>query len=276
MVSKTTVGSPILSARAFMKRFFLYFLLFLFIAGLAMLAFGFWNAKNIRGWASAAGEIKARHDISAKENGIMANLNALGGKQAEEFKNELDNFQSNLDSISNELDSAKNELEQNSAPRAAKPLQLEMIDYYSQSSQNIRNLAGVIGFTGQVFEVTIIFDKIKSDTTLNEIKGMIGEAKAKSGGINPDILPSEIRDSGAGLKTAVNNYLDALDQYAAGKAESHDQLDASYADFTQKQTEFWETRKHLAIYTDIQSLGARGNQIDSELLVLERVRFSIK
>lgn len=276
MVSKTTVGSPILSARAFMKRFLLYFLLILFIAGLATLALGFWNAKNIRQWASAAGEIKSRHDISAKENSIMANLNALGGKKAEEFKNELDNFESNLSSISNELDLAKNELEQNSAPRVAKPLQLEMVDYYGQSSQNIRSLASVIGFTGQVFEVTIIFDKIKSDTTLNEIKGMISEAKEKSGGINPDILPSEIKDSGIGLKSAVNNYLDALDQYAEGKADSRDQLDASYADFSQKQNEFWEARKHLAIYANIQSLDTRGNKIDSDLLVLERIRFSIK
>lgn len=276
MVSKTTVGSPILSARAFMKRFFLYFLLFLFIAGLATLAFGFWNAKNIRQWASAAGEIKTRHDISAKEGSVIADLNALGGKKAEEFKNELGDFGSSLSSISNDMESAKKELEKSSAPGAARPLHSEMIDYYAQSSQNIKSLASVIGFTGQVFEVTVIFDKIKSDTTLDEIKGMIGEAKAKGGGINSDILPSEIKDSGAGLKTAVNNYLDALDQYAEGKADSRDQLDASYADFSQKQNEFWEARKHLAIYANVQSLDTRGNKIDSDLLVLERIRFSIK
>jgi len=259
-----------------MKKIILYFLLFLFIAGLAMLAYGFWNAKNIRLWASAAEEIKTRHDISAKENSIVASLNALGGKRAEEFKNELDNFGSSLSSISDEMESAKKELEKNTASGAAKPLRLEMIDYYGQSSQNIRSLASVVEFTGQVFEVTVIFDKIKSDTTLDEIKGMIGEAKAKSGGIDPEILPAETKDSGAGLKTAVNNYLDVLGQYAEGKAEGHDQLDASYADFAEKQNDFWEARKHLAIYTNIQSLDALGNKIDGELAVLGKVRFSIK
>ena len=72
-----------------MKRFFLYFLLLLFIAGLAMLAYGFWNAKNIRLWAVAAGEIKSTHDIGSREKDITSRFEASGGKKMDELKQEL-------------------------------------------------------------------------------------------------------------------------------------------------------------------------------------------
>ncbi|MCX6762526.1 MAG: hypothetical protein NT093_01960 [Candidatus Moranbacteria bacterium] len=259
-----------------MKRFFLYFLLFLFIAGLAVLAFGFYNAKRVRAWAGAAAETKTRYDIERNEKNIVGDLNALGGKKSEEFKSELQNFGSSLDSISSEMESAKKEIENLSAPIAARSVRSEMIDYYSQSGEQAKSLAGAVQFLNRVFETAIVLDRMMPDTTIEDIKGLIGEAKAKSGEIDPEILPAEMKNSGIDLKGSVDNYLEALDQYAAGKAENHDQLNSSYADFSQKEKDFWEARKNLTVLSNAQKISILGSKIDSDLMVLRKVKFSIK
>ena len=259
-----------------MKRFFLYFLLFLFIAGLAVLAFGFYNAKKVRAWAGAATEIRSQHDVFAKEKNIESRFDASGGKKMEELKAELASFSADLDSIIKEAEAAQKEIDELSGSAATKSVRGEIDDYYQQSGEQAKNIATVVKFMRQLFEVAVIFDRIKADSTLQEIQKMIGEAKEKSGDINSETLPAEIKDSGIELKKSVNNYLEALDQYASGKVENHDQLNSSYADFSQKQNDFWGARKNLAIYTNIKNMDSLGKKIDSDLLVLQRVRFSVK
>jgi hypothetical protein len=188
----------------------------------------------------------------------------------------LQNFGSSLDSISGEMESAKNEIENLSAPIAARSVRSEMIDYYNQSGEQVKSLASAVEFLNRVFETAIVLDKMMPDTTIEDIKGMIGEAKAKSGEIDPEILPAEMKNSGIDLKKATYNYLDAFDQYASGKVDSHDQLDASYADFSQKEKDFWEARKNLAVLSNAQKVNLLGSKIDADLMVLKKVKFSIK
>ena len=259
-----------------MKRFFLYFLLLLFIAGLAVLAFGFWNAKKVRAWAGAAAEIRSQHDVFAKEKNIESRFDASGGKKMEELKTELASFSTDLDSIIKETQTAQKEIDGLNGPVATKSVRGEIDDYFQQSGEQAKDFASVVRFMRELFEVAVIFDRIKADSTLEEIRKMIGEAKGKSGEIDPETLPAEIKDSGIELKKSVNAYLEALDQYASGKVENHDQLNASYADFSQKQNDFWGARKKLAIYANIKNLDSLGKKIDSDLLVLQRVRFSVK
>ena len=241
-----------------------------------MLVFGFYNAKNIRVWAGAAAETRSRYDIEKNEKNIVGDLNALGGKKSEEFKGELQNFGSSLDSIFGDMESAKKEIENLSAPIAARSVRSEMIDYYNQSGEQVKSLAGAVEFLNRVFETAIVLDAMMPDTTIEDIKGMIGEAKAKSGKIDPEILPAEMKNSGIDLKTATYNYLDAFDQYAGGKVDSHDQLDASYVDFSQKEKDFWEARKNLAVLSSAQQISILGSKIDNDLMVLRKVKFSIK
>ena len=257
-----------------MKRFFLYFLLILFIVGLAMLAYGFWNAKNIRLWAAAAGQIKSQHDIGSKEKDITNRFEASGGKKMEDLKNELAGFSSDLDSIQKETESAKQETEKLGAPRAAKPTQQELVDFYDQSGQQIQNLESVSTFMSQLFEVAVIFDGIKQDTKLEDIQAMIAEAKAKSGGISAGILPDVVQASGNDLKTATDNFLDTIDQTAAGKVEGSDQLNTAYADFSQKENDFFSAAKKYI--SSFQNTDLVGQKIDTDLLVLRKVKFSIK
>lgn len=192
----------------------------------------------------------------------------------EDLKNELTSFASDLDTINKETESARQETEKIGAPRAAKTAQEELIDFYTRSGRQTQDLRNVVKFMNQLFEVAVIFDNIKQDTKLQEIQTMIAEAKTKSSGINTVILPEELKNSGNELKTAMDNFLEAIDETAAGKVEGNDRLNTSYADFSQKENDFFSGEKK---YVDsFQDTGLIENQIDNELLVLERVRFSIK
>jgi hypothetical protein len=257
-----------------MKRFFLYFLLILFIAGLAMLAYGFWNAKNIRLWAAKAGEIKATHDIGSKEKDITSRFEASGGKKMEDLKNELAGFSADLEAIQRETESAKQETEKLGTPRAAKTAQQELIDFYDQSDQQIQDLESVSKFMIQLFEVAVIFDGIKQDTKLEDIQAMIAQAKAKSSEISVESLPGAVKASGGDLKTATDNFLDTIDQTAAGKLEGSDQLNAAYAEFSQKENDFFSAAKKYI--NSFQNTDLVGQKIDTDLLILRKVKFSIR
>jgi len=259
-----------------MKRFFLYSLMFLFIAGLAALAFGFYNAKNIRVWAGAAAEIKAKHDVFAKEKDVESKFDASGGKKMEELKKELAGFSTDLDSIVRETQTARQEIDELGGSMATKAVRAEIDEYYQQSGDQAKNVASMVKFMRELFEVAMIFDRIKADTTLEEIQKMIGEAKIKSENVDFEILPTEIKDTGVDLKKSLDNYLEVLDQYAAGKIDNINQLNSNYDDFSQKQNDFWSARKKLAIYANMEKLNLLGNKIDNDLLILEKVQFSLK
>jgi hypothetical protein len=265
---------PSLPKSKAMKRFFLYFLLVLFILGLAMLAYGFWNAKNIRLWAAKAEEIRMQHDIGGKEKDITSRFEDSGGKKMEDLKNELAGFSADLSAIQKETEEAKQETENLGAPKAAQPVRQELVDFYTQSGKQIQNLESVSKFMNQLFEIAIIFDGIKQDTKLEEIQVMIAQAKTKSSEISAGILPEEVKTSGNDLKTATDSFLDTIDQTAAGKVEGSDQLNAAYADFSQKENDFFNAAKKYI--NSFQNTDLIGQKIDTDLMVLRKVKFSVK
>jgi hypothetical protein len=257
-----------------MKKFFLYLLLSFFVAGLATLAYGFWSAKNIRKWAKAVAGIRLQHDIASQEKDIAQKMNASGGKKVPEFGAELSGFSSDLDAVAKELEAAESEMGSRSVPREAKSVRSELDDYYQKSGNQIQDMNNVVKYLTMVFNVTSIFDKMNPDSTAEEIRGMIADAKEKSKAVDAGILPVAMRSSGNELKVAVEGYLDQFDQYANGKAESHDQLNESYADFSEKLNDFLIAKKnYFDTFDDLDSLGRK---IDEHLMILERVRFSIK
>jgi hypothetical protein len=257
-----------------MKKIFLYLILFLFIAGLATLAYGFWNAKNIRGWARTVAEIKSQHDISASQKNIEEKMNASGGKTAAEFNEELAVFVADLGRISRDLDSAGSEMQKISTPRAASRVRTELFDYYQKSGDQVKNIASVAEFMKEAFDVTAIFDKMKPDATAEDVRAVIADAKEKSGRIDEDKLPEELEGSGIELKTAVENYLDEFNKYAIGETESREQLDAGYTAFSGKVNDFLIAKKsYFGSFQDIDSISRK---IDNDLMVLEGVKFSLK
>jgi len=257
-----------------MKKFILYFLLFLLIAGLATLAYGFWNGKNIRLWADAAAEIKTRNDISIKEKNIAGRLESAGGKKVGDLKAELAEFSSDLNIILKELETAKRETENIAAPRAVETARTELIDFYSSAGRQIQNIANIGEFMIRLFEVAAIFDNMNSDAKLSEIQAMIDEAKAKNSEISADNLPEETRSAGDGLKKAMDGFLEAIDQFAAGEVEENDRLNSAYADFSKKGDDFFSAAKKYA--GSLRDMEKTGKKIDKELMILERIKFSVK
>ena len=257
-----------------MKRFFLYLLLFLFIAGLAALAFGFYNAKNVRVWAKAAAEIKAQHDVLAKEKNVESRFDASGGKKMDELAAELAGFSTELDSIIKETQEARKEIDNLGGSAATKSVRTQIDEYYQQSGDQAKNVASIVKFMRGLFEVAVIFDRIKADTTLEEIQKMIGEAKEKSAQIDAGALPEAVKDSGISLKSATDAFLAAMEQSATGSVDGNEALNASYANFSQKENEFFSAaKKYISLF---QNLDSSQNKIDNDLLILEKVRFSLK
>jgi hypothetical protein len=257
-----------------MKRLSLYFLLLLFIAGLTLLAYGFWNAKNIRIWAVAAGNIKFQHDIRSKEKDITNRFDASGGKTAEELDAEIGIYISDLGGLADGLKSAGADTEKISAPKEVDQTRTELMDFYKNSGEQVGHIAAVAEFLKGVLETTETFDKIKSDASVQEIKDMISDAKLKSNDINADILPPELKDSGSELKMATENYLDQFDQYAAGQVENHDQLNAGYDVFSEKLNDFLLSKKNY--FDSFQDTDQLSQKIDTDLIVLRKVKFSVK
>jgi len=257
-----------------MKKFLLYFLIFLFIAGLASLAYGFWSAKNIRKWAEVMAEIKMQHNISSQEKNITEKMNASGGKNVKEFSAELSGYSAELDAATKDLVAAKSETDSNYIPREGGSVRAEIDDYYQKGEGQLQDMSGVVKYLAAVFNATSIFDKMNPDATAEEIRGMISDAKEKSKAIDTGILPIQMRSSGNELKVAVENYLDQFDQYANGKVDNHDQLNESYANFSDKVNEFLVAKRdYFDTFEDLDSLSQK---IDEDLMVLERVRFSVK
>ncbi len=257
-----------------MKRFFLYLLFFLFIAGFATLAYGFWNAKNIRVWAKDAAKIKSENSISEREKNIEEKMNASGGKTAAEFNVELTGFVGELNEVSRQLDKAGSQMQQLKTPGAAAHVRSELLQYYQAIGEDVKNVAAVAGFMNRVFDVTEIFDRMKPDATADDIRSMISEAKDKSEKIDASVLSAGMKNSGIDLRDAAVSYLDEFNKYATGEAESKDRLDASYSIFSEKINDFLVAKKkYFSTFPDIDSMSRK---IDNDLMVLERVKFSLK
>jgi len=187
---------------------------------------------------------------------------------------ELAEFSSDLNIILKELETAKRETENIAAPRAVETARTELIDFYSSAGRQIQNIANIGEFMIRLFEVAAIFDNMNSDAKLSEIQAMIDEAKAKNSEISADNLPEETRSAGDGLKKAMDGFLEAIDQFAAGEVEENDRLNSAYADFSKKGDDFFSAAKKYA--GSLRDMEKTGKKIDKELMILERIKFSVK
>jgi hypothetical protein len=257
-----------------MKKFFLYLIIFLLIAGLASVAYGFWSAKNIRKWAKTMTQIKLDHDISSQEKSIAEKMNASGGKKAEDFSAELAVFAADLDKAGEKIKEAKALTDASSVPPKGGLIKSELDYFYAKSDNQLQDMLGVSKYLIMVFKVTSIFDRMNPDATAEEVRVMIVEAKEKSKAVEVNVLPVEMRSSGNELKVAIENYLDQFDQFANGKVDSHDQLNASYGIFSGKINDFLLAKKNY--FGTFEDLDVLGEKIDEHLMVLGEVKFSIR
>lgn len=257
-----------------MRKFILFLLLLLLIAGTGTLTFGFWNAGNIRAWSESAQNLKLRHDGFAEEKYAKNRLDSGGGKKMEEMKSEMEKFSSDLEAVSADARQAVREIEELGRLRAARTAREELIEYYLKSERQVKDILSVVEFMSRLFEVAAVFDRMKGDATLEDIQKMISEAKSKSGGIEVGALPDEMKGSGAALADATDNFLEIMEKTAGGEIESSDRLNESYAEFSRKESEFFSGAKK---YIDsLEDLKPTGRKIDNDLMILRGVKFSVK
>jgi hypothetical protein len=256
-----------------MKKFLLFFLVFLLLLGTGSLAFGFWNGKDVRKWAISADEIRVRHNIAGKEKNLEERFGS-NWSSAENLKSNSQEFAAELEKTKNDIDVATKEIENLSGPWSVQDAKKDILDHYAQSKKQIDDLSNVVAFMNQLFEAAVIFDRMKEDATLEDIQAMIKDAKEKSAVISVDILPSSLGASGSGLKSATDNFFETMEQTVSGKIDTSDQLNASYADFSREENQFFvEAKKYIDSFPDLSPLAKK---IDAELSILGKVKFSLR
>lgn len=257
-----------------MKKFILYFLLLLLLAGIGTFAFGFWNAKNTRSFSEEAQAIRAKYTFESQIQEIEKGFRGSGGKKPAEMRQETEKFVFQLDEISKQSETAKKEIGNLKTSGESKKAKELLLDYYSKTKNQAENLKGFMVFMGDNYGVAEIFSRIGENTTLDEMKNLISQAKANVGAIKTELLPRELQTSAGNLKQSTEAFLVKLEEVATLASQEAEQLNGAYADFSQKQDEFSaEGKKYI---DNMDDLASAEKQIDSELLRLNGIYFKIK
>lgn len=257
-----------------MRKAILIFLFVLFFAGLATLVFGFYNARNIRHFSASAGVLIAKYDGTLRIKEAEKDYQKSGTRDALQLKVESDNFLSKLDEMTANAESAKQEVDRLNVPLTEMHIKNEMTDYYSKAGTQIKDAENILEFKSQVFQVAVIFGKIKEDVALDEMKNLITEAKNENAKVDTSGLPKNIEASGQGLKEATDNFLVEMEKVAGGSIENSDQLNAAYDGFSTGVNEFSAgSRSFIGSAEDLSPLQ---DKIRSELAGLQKIYFKIK
>jgi hypothetical protein len=256
-----------------MRKAILIFLFILFFAGLATLVFGFYNAGNIRHFAVSAEILNAKYDGTLRLKEVEKNYQKSGTRDALQLKVESDNFISKLNEMTASVESAKREIDRLNVPLTEMGIKNEMADYYSKAGTQIKDAKNISEFTSQIFQVAVIFGKIKENVALDEMKILIAEAKNENTKVDASSLPKNIEANGQALKEATNNFLAEMERVAGGATENSDRLNAAYAEFSTKVDEFSaSSRGFIGSAEDLTPLQ---NKIRADLAGLQKIYFKI-
>jgi hypothetical protein len=257
-----------------MKKFTLYFLLLLLIVGIGALVFGFWNARNIRNFSSRAQGLVKKYSFELQIGEIEKNIRGSSAKKASEMNQEARNFVVQLEGLIEQSQSAARETKALSAPKDARPTKDLILAYYEKSGKQATELKGFVEFMRDNFEVADVFSQINQNTTLDEMKALINQAKEKVGVIETSTLPESLQPSASELKQSMENFLLKLEETATLLSLDTDELNKAYSSFSEKQSNFSaEGKKYLG---SLEDLAPMKGQINSELLKLSGIYFRIE
>jgi len=257
-----------------MRKAILIFLFVLFFAGLATLVFGFYNARNIRHFSASAGVLIAKYDGALRIKEAEKDYQKSGTMDALQLKVESDNFLSKLDEMTASAESAEREVDRLNVPLTEMKIKDEMKDYYSKAGAQIQAAKNISEFMNKVFQVAVIFGKIKEDVALDEMKNLIAEAKQENAKVDTSGLPKNIESSGRELKGATDNFLAEMEKVAGGSIENSDQLNAAYAEFSARVDEFSASSR--GFISSAEDLTPLENKIRTDLAGLQKIYFKIK
>ena len=256
-----------------MKKFILYFLLALIFLGLGTLIFGFYNARHIRSFAKSADEINGRYNMAVRVKEIEKTYQKNTTRNTADLQNEESEFVSKLNDISKEAKAAAVEVEKLSTPRLAEPVRGQMLVYYQKSGEQLENLESLSRFIGQIFEVGVVFDKIKEDVSLNQMRDLIVEAKTKNTAVDTGKLPKDLQESAESLKASTDQFLFMMESVASGATEKSDELTGAYGEFSKKEDEYFANSRNFI--NSFEDLAPLRKNIDAELSNLRQIYFKI-
>ncbi len=256
-----------------MRKTILIFLFILFFGGLATLVFGFYNARSIRHFSASAENLIAKYDGALRIKEAEKDYQKSGTRDALQLKGETDNFLSKLDEMTASAEAAKQEVDRLNVPLTEMGIKDEMKDYYSKAGTQIQDAKNISEFMNQVFQVAVIFGKIKGDVDLDQMKNLITEAKSENTKVDVTGLPKNIEANGRSLKKATDDFLAEMEKVAGGTTENSDQLNAAYDEFSNKVNEFsTSSRGFISSAEDLTPLQGK---IRSDLGDLQKIYFKI-
>ncbi|OGI26452.1 MAG: hypothetical protein A3J76_00665 [Candidatus Moranbacteria bacterium RBG_13_45_13] len=257
-----------------MRKFILYFLLILLILSVGTFSYGIYNGKKIQSFAKKASDIRAGHNFKSQIQEIENSFRDSGKKDVAAIREDTARLGEKLEEIVREAETAKKESEELSAPGVARETQNMMAEYFSKAGRQAADLKGIVSFMGEIVEVASVFGEISESANLEEMTNMIGKAKEKSAEMKTGNLPQDIEVNGKNLKYSMDAFLVKMEEMASLKSQDSAQLDAAYADFSKNEEEFFTvSKKHI---DDMENLGIIEKKIDSEIMRLGEIRFSLK
>jgi cytochrome c556 len=129
-------------------------------------------------------------------------------------------------------------------------------------------------FKNQVFQVAVIFGRIKEDVDLDEMKNLIAEAKQENAKVDTSRLPEKIRENGQALNDAMDKFLAEMENVAGGSIENSDQLNEAYAEFSTKEDEFSVNSR--VFINSLEDLKPLQDKIRADLAGIQKIYFKIK
>jgi succinate dehydrogenase/fumarate reductase flavoprotein subunit len=257
-----------------MKRLLLYFLLILLLAAVGTFSYGFWNGKKVREFSSKISEIQEKHNLTERIEKVETGFQENSKEEASQVKDDSQQFLAELKAIGQEAKAAKKEIEDLEAPREAESAKNLAEEYYLKLAQEADDLEGIISYTSQMVEAASFFEEIKENSSLDELKNLIGLSREKTSAIEIDSLPPALQEEAQNLKDSMNSFLLRLEDMVALRSENTAEVEASYANFSQKESEFFRNAKKYI--GEMENLKGIEERIKADIERLEKVKFSLR
>jgi hypothetical protein len=265
---------PLRQNKKVMRKAILYILFILLLLAAGTLAYGFYNAKQIRNFAKNVQIIEMNNDFDGELQEVEKYFKETPNANEESIQQDSLNYKSRLDQLIVKTQTAKKEIEGLRTPPMAHSVSDDLRDYYRKAGLQAQEFEVLLNYINQMSGVTSVFGKMNDNSTLDDIKQLIEEAKNSSNSVSVDNLPADLKDKASQFSDAYKNYLAALEETVNEKNSNSEKLENTYADFSRADDQFFSAARQFS--SRMENLSPLKNKIDSELPLLGGVYFSLR
>jgi len=171
-----------------MRKIILYTLLIFLLLATMTLAYGFYNARQIRYFAKNASSIAARNDFDGELQSIEKYFKGASNQDTKTLEENTAADQTELDGLIKKTKNSVDESGNLKAPGLANSAKKDMLDYYAKAGKQAEDFKAVVGYINQVAEISSVFEKMNDNSTLEDIKSLIVDASNKNSIPHPNII----------------------------------------------------------------------------------------